>query len=192
METLGVAAKLYYFLWLLRVVCYPRMTEVPPPSKHYLSAALGWLELGNPSEAGEEIARVSPEFLEHPDVLDLRWQICAAGRRWKPALEVAELLMEKAPDNASAWLHRAYALRRVEGGGLAQAWDALFPAAERFASEPVVPYNLACYAAQLGRVEEAWEWVHKAIKAAGNTKHIKNMALADADLEPLWERIRTL
>jgi tetratricopeptide (TPR) repeat protein len=174
------------------MVCYLRMTDVPPPSKHYLSAALGWLELGNPAEAGEEIAHISPEYLEHPDVLDLRWQICAAGRRWKPALEVAELLMQKAPDNASAWLHRAYALRRVEDGGLAKAWDALFPAAERFANEPVVSYNLACYAAQLGRLDDAWEWVQKAIKAAGNTEQIKTMALADSDLKPLWERIQAL
>jgi tetratricopeptide (TPR) repeat protein len=191
-QTLGGSAKFSCFLLLLGVFCYFEMTEVPPPSKHYLSAALGWLELGNPFEAGEEIARISPEYLEHPDVLDLRWQICAAGRRWKPALEVADLLMQKAPENASAWLHRAYALRRVEGGGLAQAWDALFPAAERFPNEPVVPYNLACYAAQLGRLDEAWEWIHKAIKAAGNAEHIKTMALADPDLKPLWDRIREL
>jgi predicted Zn-dependent protease len=191
-ETLGGSAEFYDFLLLLSVVCFLDMIEVPPPSKHYLSAALGWLELGNPSEAGEEIARVSPEYLDHPHVLDLRWQICAAGRRWKPALEVAHLLMQKAPDNASAWLHRAYALRRVEGRGLAQAWDALLPAAERFPAEPIIPYNLACYAAQLGRVDEAWEWVQKAVKAAGTAEHIKTMALADADLELLWDRIRAL
>jgi hypothetical protein len=67
-----------------------------------------------------------------------------------------------------------------------------FPAAERFANEPVVSYNLACYAAQLGRLDDAWEWVQKAIKAAGNTEQIKTMALADSDLKPLWERIQAL
>jgi tetratricopeptide (TPR) repeat protein len=185
-------AKFCYFLMRVDVVCYFGMTDVPPPSKHYLSAALGWLELGNPAEAGEEIAHIAPEYLEHPDVLELRWQICAAGRRWEPALEVAELLMKKAPENASAWLHRAYALRRVPGGSLAQAWEALLPASERFGNEPVVPYNLACYAAQLGRTEEAWDWLQKAIKAAGDAAPIKKMALADADLKPLWPRVEGL
>ena len=174
------------------MVLYFGMTDVPPPSKHYISAAVGWLELGNPAEAGEEIARVDPAYLEHPDVLELRWQICAAGRRWQPALEVAELLLKNSPENASAWLHRAYALRRVDGGGLEKAWNALFPASEHFTDEPVVPYNLACYAAQLGRVEEAWEWLQKAIKVSGNAEHMQTMALADSDLKPLWERIRGL
>lgn len=168
------------------------MAEMSPPNNHYLSAAAGWLELGNPSEAGDEIARISPEYLDHPDVLDLRWQVCVAGRRWQPALEVAELQMKKAPENASAWLHHAYTLRRVDGGGLEKAWDALYPAFEKFPEEPVIPYNLACYAAQLGRLDEAWDWLQKAIRVAGKSEPIKKMALADLDLEPLWERVRHL
>jgi hypothetical protein len=56
----------------------------------------------------------------------------------------------------------------------------------------MIPYNLACYAAQFGRLEEAWQWLHKAMAAAGDTQHIKRMALADADLQKLWERIRGL
>lgn len=168
------------------------MSDVPTPDIHHLSAAVGWLELGNPSEAGEEIARISPGLLEHPDVLEVRWQVCAAGQRWDPALEVAELLMKKAPDRASAWLHRAYALRRAHGGGLEKAWDALFPAAALFPKEAVIPYNLACYAAQLGRLDEAWDWLHKAMEAAEDVQAIKKMAMADKDLDPIRERINQL
>jgi Flp pilus assembly protein TadD len=168
------------------------MSDVPPPDHHHLSAAVGWLELGNPSEAGEEIARISPKLLEHPEVLDVRWQICAAGQRWDPALEVAELLMQKAPDQPSAWLHRAYALRRSRNGTLEKAWEALFPAAALFPKEPIIVYNLACYAAQLGRPEEAWEWLHKAMEAAGDVDAIKKMALADKDLEPIHSRLEKL
>ena len=49
-----------------------------------MRAAIGWLELGNHAEAGEEIARIAPEMLEHPDVLEVRWMICAAGCRAQP------------------------------------------------------------------------------------------------------------
>jgi predicted Zn-dependent protease len=168
------------------------MSKLEPPHTFHLSAAIGWPELSNPSEAATEIARMSPEALAHPDVLEVRWQICAEQKSWDAALRVAELLVLHTPGRPTGWLHRAYALRRVKDGGLQSAWDALRPVVDRFPKVPLVPYNLACYAAQLGRLDEAWEWLHKAMEAAGDVQAIKLMALADSDLEPLWERIQAL
>jgi len=168
------------------------MAELQPPDTHHLSAAVGWLELGNHVEAGEELAKISPPFLEHPDVLEARWAVCAAGKSWEAAAHAAELLIAKAPERASGWIHRAYALRRAPSGGLQKAWEALRPAFDRFPAESVIPYNLACYAAQSDRLDEAWQWLHKSIDAAGDVDEIKQRALADADLQPLWERIREL
>lgn len=164
------------------------MALLTPPDTHHLSAAIGWLELGNHVEAGEELAKISAPFLEHLDILEVRWAICVAGKSWEVAAGVAELLLAKAPERVSAWIDRAYALRRMREGGLQQAWQALRPAFEKFPTAPIVPYNLACYAAQSGRLAEAWEWLQKAA-ASGGLKKIKQMALADADLQPLWEKI---
>jgi hypothetical protein len=169
-----------------------KVKSLSPPNTHHLRAAIGWLELSNHVEAGEEIARIAPAMLEHPDVLEVRWMICAAGRSWEAAGAVAELLVSTAPNRSSGWVHRAYALRRAKGGGLPMAWAALRPAFEKFPSEEIIPYNLACYAAQLARLDEAWEWLHKAMEAAGDIKSVKERALADSDLELLWERIREL
>jgi tetratricopeptide (TPR) repeat protein len=168
------------------------MSPLDLPDTHHLSAAIGWLELGNPGEAGEEVAKISPHNLEHPEVLEVRWQICAALKSWEVALEIAEHLKHKAPDRDSAWLHHAYAWRRVKEGGLQKAWDALRPAHEKFPKSALIPFNLACYAAQLGRPEEAWEWLHKAMEAAKDVNTIKQMALADDDLRTLWDRIKEL
>ncbi len=66
------------------------------------------------------------------------------------------------------------------------------PAFEMFPKEDVIPYNLACYDAQSGRLDAAWDWLHKAIQVAGDVKKIKQRALADSDLQPLWQRIREL
>ncbi len=153
---------------------------------------MGWLELSNPTEAGEELARIRIDLLDHPDVLEVRWDVCAATRSWEAALPVAEKLVEIAPDRASGWLHRAYALRRATSGGLPAAWDVLRPAYNLFPKMPLISYNLACYAAQLGRLDEAWDWLHKAMEAAGDVAAIKSMALRDSDLEPLRERIQSL
>jgi len=99
--------------------------------------------------------------------------------------------MAAAPDDCSGWLHRAYALRRAAGGGLPQAREALLPAAEKFPREPVVAYNLACYACQLLQLDEAREWFGQAVKVGG-AEAVKKMALADDDLKPLWPEIERL
>ena len=77
------------------------MPALEPPDTHHLSAALGWLELGNHVEAGEELAKISAPVLEHPDVLELRWEVCAAGKSWEAGLQAAELLRAVAPERAS-------------------------------------------------------------------------------------------
>src|SRR2546426_672148 len=124
--------------------------KLEPPDSHHLRGAVGWLELGNPVEAGEEIARVSAANLEHPDVLEIRWTICAESGSWDAAATVAESLVVVAPERSSGWVHRAYAVRRMRGGSLERAEKLLLAALDKFPKESVIPYNLACYAAQLG------------------------------------------
>jgi tetratricopeptide (TPR) repeat protein len=164
------------------------MAKLEPPDAFALSAALGWLELGSPQEALAELAQVAPENQSHPGVLEVRWAVLAQLKHWDQALAAASELVRVAPGNASGWLHRAYALRRVSAGGLAQAWDALLPAAEKFKEEFIIPYNLACYACQLNRLEEARTWFDRAMRT-GQPSEIKQMALADEDLKPLWTEI---
>jgi len=97
-----------------------------------------------------------------------------------------------APDEVLGWIHRAYAARRKPGGGLLQAWDALRPAVDRFPEEWLVLYNLACYAAQMGRLDEAWDWLTRALHASQDAARTIQMALADSDLAPLRPRLHSL
>lgn len=167
------------------------METIEPPDSHHLSAALGWMELGNATEAKSELAKVSPDLARHPAVLEVTWAIHAAEQNWSEALAAAQLLVDSAADHASGWLHRAYAIRRTPGGGLQAAWDALLPAAERFPKEATIPYNLACYACQLQQLDEARKWLQRAVAVGQKTK-IKAMAAADPDLAPLWAEVKTL
>jgi hypothetical protein len=41
-----------------------------PDDALHLSAAIGWLELGNHIEANEDLEKITPDFREHPDVLE--------------------------------------------------------------------------------------------------------------------------
>jgi tetratricopeptide (TPR) repeat protein len=152
-----------------------------------LSAAIGWLELGNPAEARAELERLSPETRSSPDALEIEWAICAEEKNWSRGLSAAERLIEVEPDRPSGWLHRSYATRRA-AGGVGKAMELLLPASAQFPEEPLIPYNLACYACQLGRLEEARTWLRRAL-AVGGVETFKQLALGDADLEPLWAEL---
>jgi len=168
-----------------------RVQKLEPPDSHHLDAAIGWLGLGCTADAAAELKHLSAANQNHPAVLELRWMLYAEEKRWPDALAIAELELKSAPDDSAGWLHRAYALRRTTGGGLAPAWAALLPAAEKFPNEPVIAYNLACYACQMQQPDRARQWLERAL-ATGNKDAIKKMALADADLEPLWKEIKEL
>lgn len=167
------------------------MLSLEPPDIFFLSAAIGWSELGDPAEAEAELARITSANQSHPDVLEVRWVMLAQAQRWEAALEIARALMQHAPLRSSSWLHHAYALRRAPGGGLQQAWDALLPASEQFPTEPTIPYNLSCYACQLQQLEVARTWLRRALQLGAKDK-MKTMALEDPDLQPLWGEIPEL
>ncbi|HZO84674.1 MAG TPA: hypothetical protein VFC26_05645, partial [Verrucomicrobiae bacterium] len=53
---------------------------------------------------------------------------------------------------------------------------------------PTIPYNLACYACQLGRINDSRQWLKRALSVGG--KKIRSLALEDPDLQPLWDEIK--
>ena len=167
------------------------MHKLEPPDTHYFFAAIGWMELGNVVEARAELAQVSAAQQEHPDVLELWWSIAAGQQRWEEALQFAQTLLRRAPERSSGWLHQAYALRRVPGGGVQKAWEALLPAFSKFPKEPTIPFNLSCYACQMRQLDVARDWLKRGMAIGGKDK-VKQMALKDPDLEPLWDEVRQL
>lgn len=159
------------------------------PDAHHFNAACGWLELGNRGEAWVELELISSENQAHPAVLNLRWSLCAGERKWAEAFRAAQQLLTVLPEEPDGWLHAAYAARRKADGGIEQAQAILLPAVDRFPEEPVIAFNLACYACQLGQLEAARRWFERACRVGGK-KEICAMALADEDLKLLWSKIR--
>ena len=103
----------------------------------HLRAAEGWVELTNPAEALLELEAIAPEERSHPAVLEMFWHVYVAWRKWQPAFEVANQLIESHPEGPSGWINRAYAVRRMKGGGLIAAFDALLAAHKGETSDEV-------------------------------------------------------
>ncbi len=163
------------------------MSELKAPDSHHLRAAEGWLELGNASEAGHELDQITARHQLHPDVLETRWSVCAAGRNWPGAMAAAERLLAEAPSRPSGWIHRSFSLHELRR--TQEARDQLLPAVARFPKVSTIPYNLACYECQLGRLDKAREWLALAM-TVGRREDILALALKDTDLKPLWRELK--
>jgi len=165
------------------------MKPLEPPDCHHLSAALGWLGLGNVTEAGVELKKIAPEFRSHPHVLAVQYDVHALAGKWDAAADIAGTLAQLEPEHPGTWVSLAYAIRRKAGGGIPLARSILIQAQRTFPEEQIIAYNLACYDCQLGDLDAAKVWLDKACKL-GDAETMKQTALQDEDLKPLWPELR--
>jgi tetratricopeptide (TPR) repeat protein len=79
------------------------------------------------------------------------------------------------------WIGRSFALHELKR--VQEAFDFLLPAEDKFRKNWTISYNLACYCAQLDRLDEAQIWFKKAM--AIDEHLVKRAAIDDPDLKPL-------
>jgi tetratricopeptide (TPR) repeat protein len=159
------------------------MKKLTHKDQHYLDAAEGWLGLGDHLSAKEELERISPELLAHPKVLAVRLEACWKAKDWEVCVELGEAVVKSSPKNSSGWIGRSFALHELKR--TREAYDRLLPAKGKFPKNATIPYNLACYCAQLNRLEEAQVWLRKAMAIDEQT--VRSEAIEDPDLKPLWD-----
>ena len=92
--------------------------------------------------------------------------------------EYLETIFER---DAQYWISLAYAQRGYID--LQTVEKNLLEAHNRFPKEATIPFNLACYACQLGRLDEAREKLAKAIRMEPT---FKKAAFEDEDLKVIW------
>ena len=167
------------------------MADLEWPAPHHLNATLGWLMLGDVTEARAEFEKLSAASRERPQVRSVEWSLLARERRWEEAVVTAEAQLAATPDDPEPWIHRSYALHELQR--TREAFDLLLPAAERFPKESTIPYNLACYTCQLDDLPGARRWFARALTFGKSPVEMLDRlraALQDADLQPLWPEFR--
>jgi len=158
------------------------MTE---SDKHHLTAARGWLELGLFNEAFEELDEIGPQARAHLDVIKTRWQGYRAVKKWAEAEEVARGITTNTPKDFDGWWMLSFALHGMKR--TQEAYDNLAGVRDKFPGEFIVHYNLACYATQLSRLDEARVSLKRAFELNPGQRV---EALEDPDLEPFWAEIQ--
>jgi predicted Zn-dependent protease len=162
------------------------MKTIEAPAIYHLKAAEGWLELGNYTEAHEELKQIGLEWRFHPDVLAARWKIYAMGKHWEFAHTIAHGMAALYPDNPSGWVFRSLSLHEMKR--TCEAWHSLYPASEKFPENSTVSYLMARFSCQMGRIEEATTWLRRAMKN-GDAQEVKMTAMEEPDLEPIFEQV---
>jgi predicted Zn-dependent protease len=152
---------------------------------HRLRAAEGWIELGDCVSACDELEEITAEARANPLVLSMRLAIYTKAGKWDLVSEVANALTVMLPDEPETWITLAYATRQKRGGSIAEAKRILLMGQVKFPREYFFPFKLACYCAQLDELEEAAEWLKRAMAIDEDT--VRKLAVDNADLKSLWE-----
>src|SRR6185503_7929694 len=102
-----------------------QIEPLAPPDSFHLNAAVGWLELGNPLEANDELEKIALALRVHPDVLKVQYEVYAKARKWEIAADTAQAITQAVPDISYGWIHLAYALHELKR--TQEAWNVLLP-----------------------------------------------------------------
>jgi tetratricopeptide (TPR) repeat protein len=151
-----------------------------PQLQRRLLAASGFAELSLFQEAVEELEELPASAKQVPAVLVVWLEVYQRWQKWSEAESVALRLLEIDPEEPAWLIALAYAVRRSRG--LPFANEILSRASEKFPNCGTIHFNLACYAAQLGRLDEARQHLGRAIQI---DKQFAAMGKTDPDLEAI-------
>lgn len=157
---------------------------IDPQFQRRLLAASGFAELSLFQEAVQELEELPETSRELPIVLAVWLEVYQRWQKWSEAECVATHLVEIEPEEPSWPIARAYAIRRSRG--LVLAHEVLLQAGQKFPNCGTIQFNLACYAAQLGQLDEARRRLSRAIEL---DEGFSKMAKDDPDLESIRNEI---
>lgn len=149
-------------------------------TRRQLGYAAGYLELGLPAEAEEALGEIRGGDRDATPVLVLRLAALTGCERWAEAAGIGATLCDREPSESAFWIQWAYAVRR--SAGIAEARAILLRGVGLHPREAVFHFNLACYEARLGNLDEARTFLDI---ACGLETEFIELAKTDPDLEPL-------
>ena len=152
-------------------------------TRRQLSYAEGYLLLGMKAQAAEALDQISGEDRDATPVLAMWMTVHNERGDWAKATQAGAVVCEREPQIAHHWIQWAYATRRH--AGIAAARDILMRGVGLHPREAVFHFNLACYEAQLGHLDDARAFLDT---ACGLEADFSEFAKTDPDLAPLRDR----
>ena len=149
-----------------------------------LLAAQGYFELGMMDEALGEIGHLPEAVQERLDVLQMRLFIHMRAKRWREALKMSRIMCRVSPEETVGYIHAAFCLHEL--GRTAEAKQLLLGGPSALLGEATYHYNLGCYDAALGNIEDAQAHLRVSFKL---DKKFREFAKTDPDLRAVWDQL---
>lgn len=132
---------------------------IAPPStdpvvlERILNAAGGYAELGLNDMAWDEINSLPETDRARPDVVEFTLSLLIRESRWEEVVRTGRPLCADSANPPSVFIHTAFALHEM--GLTPEARALLLAGPESLRSDPLFHYNLACYLATDGEIQDA-------------------------------------
>ncbi len=136
------------------------------------------------SESLAELDALPARLQRRPEVLQLRLHHFMRRKRWGPALRISQLLCRVAPDCGAGFPHAGFCLHQL--GKTADARKLLVTGPVALLKEPIYYYNLGCYDALLGNIQEAEANLQISFRM---DRTLREIAKQDPDLRALHSMI---
>jgi predicted Zn-dependent protease len=146
-----------------------------------LRAVDGYLFLGMPKEAMQELDGLGDVEVHSSSVMLARIRVLLHQKQWKKAEVLSGRGVKLHPHEEEFTVQRVFALHQLKEGE--EAFKVLLSAPEWIRRTGILHYNLACYEARLGDIKTAKRCIDAAIEINGA---IKKNARTDPDLAGLW------
>jgi hypothetical protein len=144
-----------------------------------LRRTYGWLELGCPNEASEELEQLPDTLHSTREVLKLKCNILSTARNWnelRVLSSTSAMYFPQEPAFVEDW-----AWSEHKQGRTSDAYSILALSAEKYQKTWRTAYFLACFAYALKRVREATEWLGLAFLLHNSPAQLKSRALREED-----------
>jgi tetratricopeptide (TPR) repeat protein len=155
-----------------------RLTEMT--LEKTIEAAEGYLELGLQEEALAELDSLPREHQTQSPVLQTRISILLQLRRWREALVLSEQLCSAYPSEGFGFIHAAFCWHEL--GETHRAKSLLLSGPPSLLDEALYYYNLGCYDAILGNLDQARAYLRASFRL---NKAFREAARQDPDLAVL-------
>lgn len=138
---------------------------------------VGYLELGMPNEAVEELGGMTDVKKKTERHAELLLAAQMMGKNWTDAVETAKRLCKLNRKECGYFIHAAFCMHEV--GNTAGAMSHLLAGPKALEKEALYHYNLACYYATLERFSEAEESLRRSFELDAT---LREVATKDKDL----------
>jgi len=152
-----------------------------PENKRIILAAEGYHDLDLIDEAWDELRSLPASEHEHPLYVQMCVLLYLKEKRWDEALDASKRLTDLLPEASAGFIHAAYCLHEM--GHTPEARQLLLDGPPALKEEATYYYNLGCYQAQLGDLDDAKRLVKRSFEL---DQRLVEVAKKDDDLKALW------